>query len=77
MFNYLGYIPKNRIAGSYDNSIFILFYFIFRATPMVYEGFQAMGLIGATVAGLRHSHSNARSKMHLQPIPLLTATLDL
>jgi len=28
-------------------------------------GSQARGLIGAVAAGLRHSHSNARSKPHL------------
>ena len=39
---------------------FILFYFIFRAAPVVYGGSQVRGLIGATAAGLCHSHSNAR-----------------
>ena len=31
-------------------------------------------LIGATAAGLRQSHSNARSELHLRPTPQLTAT---
>ena len=38
--------------------------------------FPARGSIRATAPGLRHSHSNARSKLHLQPTPPLTATLD-
>ena len=43
---------------------------------MAYGGSQARGLIGAVAAGLRHSHSNARSKPSLQPTPQLTATPD-
>ena len=36
-----------------------------------------MGLIGATAAGLRQSHSNAGSEPCLRPTPQLTAMLDL
>ena len=43
---------------------------------MAYGGFQAMGLIRATAAGLYHSHSNVGSKPHLQPTPHLTAMED-
>ena len=43
---------------------------------MAYGGSQARGLIGATPATLRHSHSNARSELHLRPIPQLTAMPD-
>ena len=43
---------------------------------MVYGGTQARGLIGAIAADLHHSHSNARSKPPLRPIPQLTAALD-
>ena len=32
--------------------------------------------IGATPAGLQHSHSNIASKPRLQPAPQLTAMLD-
>ena len=32
---------------------------------MVYGGSQARGLIGAVAAGLRQSHSNARSEVYL------------
>ena len=34
---------------------------------MAYGGSQARGWITATAAGLCHSHSNARCKLHLQP----------
>ena len=37
----------------------------FRAAPAAYGGSQARGLIGAVAPGLRHSHSNARSKTYL------------
>ena len=43
------------------------FFLLFRASPMAYGGFQARGLTGATAAGLRHSHSNARSRPHRWP----------
>ena len=43
---------------------------------MVYGGSQAMGPIGATAAGLHHSHSNAISKLHLGTTPQLRAMLD-
>ena len=52
------------------------FFIFFRAAPMAYGGSQARGRIGAIAAGLRHSHSNFRSKLHLQPTPQLTAMLD-
>ena len=43
----------------------ILFLGLFRAEPMAYGGPQARGPIGAAAAGLRHSHSNARSLTRL------------
>ena len=52
------------------------FFLLFRATPMACGSSQARGLIGATAASLPHSHSNARSELHLQPTPQLTATPD-
>ena len=33
--------------------------------PMAYGVSQARGLIGAVAAGLRHSHSNVGSELHL------------
>ena len=43
---------------------------------MAYGGSQARGPIGAVVAGLHPSHSNARSEPHLRPTPQLTAVTD-
>ena len=48
---------------------------LFRAVPVAYGRSQARVLIGA-VAGLRQSHSNAGSELHLRPIPQLMATPD-
>ena len=45
---------------------------------MVYGSSWARSLeIRAAAAGLHHSHSNARSELHLWPSPQLTAVLDL
>ena len=55
---------------------FVLSFCLFRATPAVYGGSQARGLIEAVAASLHHSHSNARSKLRLQPTPQLMATPD-
>ena len=55
--------------------IFIVLVFcLFRAVPVAHRGSQARSGIGAVAAGLRHSHSNARSKLHLRPTPQLVAT---
>ena len=55
----------------------ILFLFLsFRATPAAYGGPQARGRIGTVAVGLHHSHSNAKSELHLRPTPYLTAILD-
>ena len=46
-----------------------LFCFIFlHFTHMVYGTSQAKGWIGSAAAGQHHSHSNTRSKLHLQPM---------
>ena len=53
-------------------SFFVCFCFcFFKAAPMAYGNSQARGRIGTAAAGLHHSHSNARSKLHLQPTPHL------
>ena len=49
---------------------------LFRAAPIPYGNSQPRGRIRATVAGLCNSHSNSRSKLHLQPIPQLMAMPD-
>ena len=56
---------------------FFFFLFLFRAATVAYGGYQARGQIGAVAAGLYHSHSNARSEQHLQPIPQLTTATSL
>ena len=68
-------MPRSGIAGSYVFVffIFISFYFLlFRAAPAAYGGSQARGPVGATAAGLCHSHSNAGSEPSIQPTPQLT-----
>ena len=42
-------------------NIFSFFLFFFKAAPAAYGSYQVKGRIGAAVAGLCHSHSNARS----------------
>ena len=37
---------------------FILFFYLFRATPAVYEASKARGRIGAIAASLHHIHSS-------------------
>ena len=54
--------------------LFVLFFFLFRTIPAAYGSSQARGWIWATCAGICHSHMG--SKLHLQPTPQLTATLD-
>ena len=55
---------------------FFLYLFVFsRATPVAYGGSQARGLMAAAATSLCHSHSNARSELHLQPTPQCNARL--
>ena len=49
----------------FSESCLSFFYCLFRATPVAYGGSQTRGRIRAADAGLRHSHSNARSEWHL------------
>ena len=53
-----------------------LVFFLGGAAPTAYGSSQAKGWIRAVAAGLHHSHRNAGSKPHLQPIPWLWETLD-
>jgi len=59
---------------------FFFFFFVFLlflwAAPTAHGGSQARGPIGAVATGLRQSHSNSGSELHLQPTPQLTATPD-
>ena len=54
----------------------VLLFLLFRAIPVAFGGSQARGGIGATVAGLWHSHSNTGSELHLQPTPQLVVMPD-
>ena len=56
--------------------LYVFFFGLFRAAPMVYGGSQSRGQIGPVAASLHHSHSNARSEPHLGPTSQLTATPD-
>ena len=55
---------------------FSFFFWSFWTATMAYGGSQARDRIGWTAAGLHHSHSNTRSKLHLWPPPKLTAMRD-
>ena len=63
-------------AGNLVIAFFFSFGLLSRAAPVAYGGSQAQGLVGAVATCLHQSHSNARSKPHLQPTPQLTATSD-
>ena len=54
----------------------LLFFLFFRAALVAYGGSQDWGPIGATTAGLHHSHTNMGSELNLQPTPQPTATRD-
>ena len=41
--------------------LYLFIFCLLRAAPVAYGGSQARGPVGATVAALRHSHSNAQS----------------
>ena len=56
--------------------LFVHLFLLLKAALEAYGGSLARGLIGATAAGLRHSHSNAGSGPRLGPTPQLTATPD-
>ena len=55
---------------------FLFFFFFLIVTPEAYVNSQARGLIWTAAAGLHHSHSTSRSKLHLWPMPQLGAMLD-
>ena len=68
------YTAVSCFVISYCSIVFVCL--LFTATTPAYRSTHARRLIGATVAGLRHNHSNAESEPHLQPTPQLTATPD-
>ena len=50
--------------------LFFFLFFLFTSAPTTYASSQTPSQIGAAAAGLRHSHSKARSKLHLWPTSL-------
>ena len=44
----------------FSNLMMVFQFLLFRAAPEAHGGSQARGQIGATAAGLCHSHSNGR-----------------
>ena len=64
---------KTKIKASKAKQILLLLllflFLFFQAVPTAYGGSQARGQIGAVATGLRQSHSNARSELHLQATP--------
>ena len=54
----------------------MLLFFHFRTAPTGCGSSQASGRIEAASANLCHSHSNARSKLHLRPMLQLAAVPD-
>ena len=56
--------------------IIIIIILLLRITSAVYGSSQARGSFGAIAASLHHSHSNARSEPHLQPMPKFMAMPD-
>ena len=62
-----------RLVGKEISQVLLFFFFLsfclFRAAPVAYRGSQARGPIGATAAGLHHSHSHAGSEPCLRPTP--------
>ena len=65
--------PRNSVCCTRSRNFF---FFFFRAALAAYGSFQSRDPIEAAAASLHHSHSNARSELHLQPTPQLAATQD-
>ena len=56
---------NGRLSPLIQGSFLLLLLLFFRAAPTTCGGSWVRGLIGATAAGLHHSHSSARSELHL------------
>ena len=68
---------SGKLAGfmtaQWDDFFKINVFCFLGAAPAARGSSQARGLMGATAAGLGHSHSNARSEPRLRPTPQLMA----
>ena len=78
---FLPITPEGPVLSKYEPCfvcvcVCVCVFWLYRAAPSAYGGGQARDLIGATAAGLHHSHSKAGSEPNLQPTPQLTATLN-
>ena len=71
-----GWLSKKQNSDEQETGRLFICLFFFRAKPVAYQSSQARGRIRATVAGLHHSHSNARSELCLRPTLQLMATPD-
>lgn len=75
---------ERKDPGMIDNfalnnlSLSLFFFIPFRVTPTAYGSSRARGHIGASaeVYTTDADPSNAKSKPHLRPMPLLSAMLD-
>ena len=70
---------KNALISTIPLTVFFLLFFlflVFRAASEAYGSSQARGRIGATAAGLHHSHSNVGSELRLRPTPQPMTTPD-
>ena len=59
------------LLWSYPTTVFLDFLGGWGAAPAAYVSSQARGPIRTAAAVLHHSHSHARSELHLQPTPQL------
>ena len=66
------------VYGLVGVHIYLLFafFFLFMVVPLAYGSSWARGPIRASAAGLRHSHNNTWSELHLRLTPQLVAMPD-
>ena len=75
--NYLA-LPLIIIKQFLPEKVFrnLIFFFFLKAAPAAYGSSQARGQIRVAAAGLHHSHSNARSELHME-VPRLGVKSEL
>ena len=62
---------QKKLANSCSKRQTFFHFLLLRAEPSAYGCSQTRGWIGAAAAGLHHSHSHTRSKLHPRPTPQL------
>ena len=68
---------KDSVNTTKNLFLFLFLSFVVLGPHLQYMEVRRLGgLIGAVAAGLRHSHSNARSKPCMRPTPQPLATQD-